>query len=131
MTHSFAMPGLAEAAFAETLVLAWLAIGIVGGLIIVGCLKRSLRCILAAIFLSLTVGMLFGPYDTCFGPKQPAEVLRDPDYVHWLSQFRIMSVTWILVTTAAVVLAFVSKFPIGPNSMQSGRSKLKDSPVSL
>jgi len=96
--------------------------------------KRSVRCNLVAILLSLVAGMLFGPYDTFFGPTQSPEILSDPDYIHWLSQFRIMSVAWILVTLVAVGVAVLGKFPIHPHVSQSERCdalKGKSSPVNL
>jgi hypothetical protein len=134
MNFFFAMAGPAEVAFAQALVLAWLAIGIVAILILVAWWKRSLRCNLAALLFSLVAGMLFGPSDTFFGPTQPPEILSDPDYIHWLSQFRIMSVVWILVTLVAVGLAVLGKFPIHPHVSQSetcDASGGKSSPVNL
>jgi hypothetical protein len=119
MNLSFAMAGLAEAAFAQSLVFAWIAIGIVAILIIAACWKRSLRWNLTAIFFSLVAGMLFGPYETLFGPTEPPAILSDPDYIRWLGLFRVMTVAWILATTIAVVIAFVGKFPLRANLSQS------------
>lgn len=132
MNIFLAMAGLAEVAFAHALVLAWIAIGIVAMLILISWWERSLRCNLAAILFSLVAGMLFGPYDTFFGPTQPPEVLSDPDYIRWLGQFRIMSVAWILATVVAVALAVIGKFPIRPDLADRREAPNKQSrPVNL
>jgi hypothetical protein len=112
MSSFLAMAGLAEAAFAQSLLIAWCGIFVIGALTIVGWFRRSWRIGLAAIIVALLVGFFLGPVEVLFGPEKNPEALNDPDYIYWLGCFRKMSAVWLIVIGLALALIpLIRKFP--------------------
>jgi len=132
MSPYFAMAGLAEAVFAQALLIAWGGICVVGLLVIVTWFRRSWPIGLAAIIIGLLVGIYLGPVEVLFGPERNPQALSDPDYLYWTRCYRIMSSAWLVVTVLTLVsIPLLRKFPKPPLSSNSQPKGLDPSPTTI
>jgi hypothetical protein len=103
MTPIIAMAGLAEAAFAQALLVAWVALFVMFVAIAVGFARGSrIECVIA-LGLAILFAVLFSPWNAFLPPEDPG-ALADSDFLHWRVWFRITAVAWSILTAGAIGL---------------------------
>jgi hypothetical protein len=103
MTPLFAMAGLAEAAFAEKLLVCWIGLGVVCFLALVAWLQRArLLEMLAALAHGFFAGF-FEPWRVFlpwYDPQSGGPV--DPDLIYWSGRYKVLGFGWILIVLMTV-----------------------------
>jgi hypothetical protein len=103
MTLIIAMAGLAEAAFAQALLIAWVALFLMLVVIAVGFVRGSrIECVVA-LGLAILFAVLLSPWSAFLAPEN-ASALADPDFLYWRARFRITAVAWCILTAGALGL---------------------------
>src|SRR2546423_5823280 len=110
MNPMIAMAGLAEAAFAEALLISWVVLGLISMLLVTTLIRRSWGFGLVAIVLTTLFGVFFTPWNWFLPPAEP-NVLNDPDYIYWRARFQIIFLAWgLLIIAAGMAAGFVQPF---------------------
>jgi hypothetical protein len=103
MTPILAMAGLAEAAFAPALLIAWLGLLLMLVAIVIGFVRSSrIECVVALVLATL-FAVLFSPWAAFLPPENPS-ALADPDFLYWRLRFRLTAVAWCILTAGTLCL---------------------------